>query len=127
MWVRLAIKRKKQGENSSFLYQRSFQPTEFANWFFYHWLIHKGCMGCHGKKCAPSVKCCSQNTNSTLLNKHDPSMGKRFLMNAGIVPTSQWEKQYPRETRNFYGNCQSTVSVYFDALTKYFEIKFFSL
>ena len=30
MWVRLAIKRKKQGQNSSFLYQRSFQSTEFA-------------------------------------------------------------------------------------------------
>lgn len=30
MWVRLAIKRKKQGQNSSLLYQRSFQPTELA-------------------------------------------------------------------------------------------------
>ena len=84
-------------------------------------------MGCHGKKCAPSVKCYNQNTNSTLLNKHDPSMGKRFLMNAGVVPTSQREKQYPRGTRNFYGNCQSTVSVYLDVLAEEFEIKISSI
>ena len=54
-------------------------------------------------------------------------MGKRFLMNAEVVPTSQWEKQYPRETRNFYGNCQSTVSVYLDVLAKAFEIKVSSI
>lgn len=30
MWVRLAIKRRNQGQSSSLLYHRSFQPTVLA-------------------------------------------------------------------------------------------------
>lgn len=51
-----------------------------------------------------------------------PSMGKRFLINAGVVPTSRREKQYLRETRNFYGNCHSTANVYLYFLLEEYKI-----